>query len=283
MTRVTRGSAALGVVMVLLAGASDRTHAATLVGETFVPDVNCTGARTRLQIGSLSDQYVVPAPGVVTRWSFQAGAAPLTLSLKVFRRAGGSDYVVVGDTPVEAPLPNQLNTFTNVRIPVAAGDLIGQFTALAGDCSRSASSVYVLAGNNGNPTVSSTFTTGFTIPSLQLDLSAVVEPDCDGDGLGDETQDASADCAPPDTTITEGPKAKTRRKRATFEFSGTDARAVAGFECSLDGGPFAACTSAHTVKVKKGKHTFSVRATDAAGNADASPATDDWKVKKKRR
>jgi len=35
------------------------------------------------------------------------------------------------------------------------------------------------------------------------------------------------------------------------------------------------------VKVRKGKHTFEVRAKDAAGNVDASPATDAWKVKKK--
>jgi hypothetical protein len=88
---------------------------------------------------------------------------------------------------------------------------------------------------------------------------------------------------PPETRIARGPKEKTRKRRATFEFTATDARAVAGFECSLDGGAFAACTSPHTVKVKRGKHTFSVRAADQAGNVDASPATYDWKVKKKRK
>jgi hypothetical protein len=37
--------------------------------------------------------------------------------------------------------------------------------------------------------------------------------------------------------------------------------------------------------VKKGKHTFAVRALDAAGNADASPDTGAFtvKVKKKRK
>jgi hypothetical protein len=90
------------------------------------------------------------------------------------------------------------------------------------------------------------------------------------------------DTSPPDTTIAAGPKDKTKKKQATFKFSGTDARAIAGFECSLDGGAFAACASPHTVKGKKGKHTFSVRATDQAGNV-GSPATDDWKVKKKKK
>ena len=92
----------------------------------------------------------------------------------------------------------------------------------------------------------------------------------------------AADTTPPETTITKGPKDKTKEKQATFEFSGSDARAVAGFECSLDGGTFTACTSPHTVKVNKGKHTFSVRALDAAGNTGAA-ATDDWTVKKKKK
>jgi hypothetical protein len=35
--------------------------------------------------------------------------------------------------------------------------------------------------------------------------------------------------------------------------------------------------------VKKGKHTFEVRARDAAGNVDQSPASRSFKVKKKKR
>ena len=86
---------------------------------------------------------------------------------------------------------------------------------------------------------------------------------------------------PPNTTITKRPKDKTKKKTATFEFTsnepGRDVRV------QLDGGPFAPCSSPDTLKVKKGKHHFEVRATDAAGNVDGSPATDDWKVKKKKK
>ena len=88
------------------------------------------------------------------------------------------------------------------------------------------------------------------------------------------------DSTPPTVAITAGPHEKTRQKTATFEFTGTDARAVASFQCGLDGGPFSSCTSPHTVKVKKGKHTFEVRATDQAGNV-GTPASDSWKRKKK--
>ncbi len=109
-------------------------------------------------------------------------------------------------------------------------------------------------------------------PMRRANIAATLEPDADGDGFGDDTQDAcptsaatNNDCAPPAATITNGPKDKTQKKRATFEFTGADARAVASFQCSLDGGTFAPCTSPRTVKVKKGKHTFQVQAVDQAG------------------
>jgi hypothetical protein len=90
-----------------------------------------------------------------------------------------------------------------------------------------------------------------------------------------------SDTLAPQAQITKGPKDKTKKKQATFEFTGTDARAIASFQCKLDAGAFAPCTSPHNVKVKKGKHSFQVQAVDQAGNVGV-PATDDWKVKKKR-
>lgn len=94
-------------------------------------------------------------------------------------------------------------------------------------------------------------------------------------------QPVVGDTTPPETSITKGPKAKTKKKSATFEFSSTEPGST--FECQLDGKAFTPCTSPETVKVKKGKHTFEVRATDAAGNADPTSASDSWKVKKKKR
>ena len=44
------------------------------------------------------------------------------------------------------------------------------------------------------------------------------------------------------------------------------------FECRLDKGAWAACTSPYKVNVKVGKHTIEVRAIDALGNIDATPA-----------
>ncbi len=46
----------------------------------------------------------------------------------------------------------------------------------------------------------------------------------------------------------------------------------ATFTCTIDKGGPKPCTSPLTLKrLKKGKHSFSVFATDAAGNADPTP------------
>jgi hypothetical protein len=51
------------------------------------------------------------------------------------------------------------------------------------------------------------------------------------------------------------------------------------FECAIDGGPFAACTSPWTpAGVAAGAHTLAVRAIDSAGTADASPTTRSFTV-----
>jgi Ca2+-binding RTX toxin-like protein len=85
------------------------------------------------------------------------------------------------------------------------------------------------------------------------------------------------DTAAPETTIVKGPKHKTRKRKATIEFSSSEAGST--FECSLDGKPFAPCTSPFAKKVKRRRHSFQVRAIDQAGNADPSPALHKWRVK----
>jgi endonuclease/exonuclease/phosphatase family metal-dependent hydrolase len=77
------------------------------------------------------------------------------------------------------------------------------------------------------------------------------------------------DRTPPDTTITAGPMGDTEPGPAMFSF---DSEAGATFECSLDGAAYAACTSPQAVEVTLGDHTFGVRASDALGNTDATPA-----------
>ena len=70
--------------------------------------------------------------------------------------------------------------------------------------------------------------------------------------------------------------------RPTFTFSGTDNATPSGsltFACKLDGGSFSTCTSPQTYSsLSDGSHTFQVRATDLAGNVDATPASFTWSI-----
>jgi hypothetical protein len=92
----------------------------------------------------------------------------------------------------------------------------------------------------------------------------------------------AGDTTPPDTQITSGPKDKTKKKQATFQF--TSSEPGSSFDCTIDGRSLKTpCTSPVTVKVKRGRHGFQVGATDASGNADPTPASDTWKRKKKKK
>ncbi|HEX6377789.1 MAG TPA: hypothetical protein VFZ60_01755, partial [Nitrososphaeraceae archaeon] len=66
----------------------------------------------------------------------------------------------------------------------------------------------------------------------------------------------------------------------TFTFSGSDTGVgLDGFECSMDGGTFAACTSpAQFDNLLSGVHTLDVRAVDIVGNQGSSPASFRWNV-----
>ncbi len=85
------------------------------------------------------------------------------------------------------------------------------------------------------------------------------------------------DLTPPDTTILSGPAATTTATTASISFAASDAGAT--FRCSLDGAAFTACASpVQLAQLGTGSHSFAVRATDAAGNTDPTPATQVWAV-----
>jgi hypothetical protein len=85
------------------------------------------------------------------------------------------------------------------------------------------------------------------------------------------------DITPPEANIDSGPSGTVSGSSASFTFSSNEANST--FECSLDGDAFALCTSPKSyVNLSEGSHTFQVRAIDAAGNIDITPASRAWTV-----
>jgi hypothetical protein len=91
------------------------------------------------------------------------------------------------------------------------------------------------------------------------------------------TRSWTVDLTAPETTITATPADPSKLTDASFSFSASDAAST--FECRLDTGPWAGCTSPTALSdLSAGSHNFAVRATDPAGNVDASPAAYSWVV-----
>ena len=85
------------------------------------------------------------------------------------------------------------------------------------------------------------------------------------------------DATAPQTAIESGPRGTTDSGTATFESSASEAGST--LECRLDGGAWDACETSKTYSgLANGAHTFEVRATDAAGNVDPTPAVRTWTV-----
>jgi DNA-binding beta-propeller fold protein YncE len=82
------------------------------------------------------------------------------------------------------------------------------------------------------------------------------------------------DTTPPNVSIDSGPSGWVQSTDATFKFSSTDGSAT--FNCKLDGGSYAPCTSptGYTGLVA-GQHSFYVTATDNLGNT-SPPAHHTW-------
>ncbi len=100
---------------------------------------------------------------------------------------------------------------------------------------------------------------------------AVRATDAPGNLGGATTRTFAVDTAAPDVSIDSGPGGATPTNDPTpsFGFSSTDTGA--SFQCSVDGGPYTACSSLHTTAaLSDGSHSFAVRAIDAAGNESAA-------------
>jgi hypothetical protein len=225
-----RFSPAFLVPVVVLAGSlvgPSAASAATQVGETFPGATGSCDTGTFLQSSSPGSppQYAAPSAGVITAWSFHATPiAPTLLKLKVARPAGGNAFTIVGQSPPKAPAGGVRSTYTDVRIAVDPGDVIGLYAESASDdaeCFRSAPGFGFHFGIDRPPGSTAQYTPAGL--SSQISISARLEPDADGDGFGDESQDqcptdasTQGPCPGPLTLDLEAKKQKLKKKIKFF-------------------------------------------------------------------
>lgn len=95
--------------------------------------------------------------------------------------------------------------------------------------------------------------------------------------LSSATHAWTVDKTAPFPNITASPPSFSNSNLATFNFSSTDSTAT--FQCRLDSGIFTSCTGSNSQSyagLSDGSHTFSVKATDAAGNSSTNSRT--WTI-----
>jgi hypothetical protein len=171
------------------------------------------------------NSYVVPATGGVTTWALTSwshnAAADVgqELTMKVFRKvADPLTYTVVGHDGPRPLIPSIVNTF-QASIPVKAGDVLGNNSKSPADNA----SYFPAPGESFidlQPGLADGQMGTFLLSAdpLRLNISAVLEPDADQDGFGDETQDqCPTDAATrgpcPVTPVTQKKKCKKHKKK----------------------------------------------------------------------
>jgi hypothetical protein len=232
-----------------------------------------------------------PFAGVITSWSFAASTVNTTLTLRMFRNAGANSFTAIADGgPLRTVLANSgLHTFP-ARITVQRGDFVG-LRSTAGECATPTANpndTYRLRAGAVTPLgASAVFGPGGG--GFVWNIEATLERDADGDGFGDISQDqcptsaatqGRCDTSAPETKVTKKPKP--RSGISTLSFTSSDAGST--FTCKIDGKKAKPCTSPTSyVCLKPGKHTFTVAATDPAGNVDTTPAVKKFKLKPQRK
>jgi hypothetical protein len=161
---------------------------------------NCLGANTpgagytlvpTAQMSENPLALTAPSAGVVTRWKSLSGISmSIPERLKVMRPGNSpKSFSVVGESNYQnvAPGPNSFAT----RIPVQAGDRFGLYSP-----PPDGNSIYCGTGNPGDKIgyveydlrreAGAEFS---ELAGAAVPVVAVIEPDKDGDGYGDESQD----------------------------------------------------------------------------------------------
>jgi hypothetical protein len=204
----------VSVVAVALIGAPTAA-AATEVGSTCEANIAVSDATLLPFANGPAGILPVTAPsaGIVTAWKVAsvAGAETFPEKLKVLRPTQSSHvFHVVAESTVENVVAGQNNFST--RIAVKLGDRFGVYGSL-GTLGCEPGNVGDVAAVFSGDAALGKIRSVVEEPFFQAAVSVVIEPDVDGDGYGDETQDKCPQSATrqsecPEVTVTASGAAK---------------------------------------------------------------------------
>jgi hypothetical protein len=189
--RIRLGLTAAAALLALIAPAG--ASGATEIGDNCQADVPTGDRSTRFELSAPANPLPLAAPGngVITQWKVTvAPEAEVTIpvELQVLRLDTAVRNALVVGQAAGSVAAGQ-NTFS-ARIPVQAGDRIGllgtgePFGTIACEGADELVVGAVEGASSSSPAPYAEFATIAGVP-----VSALVEPDADGDGYGDETQD----------------------------------------------------------------------------------------------
>lgn len=212
--------------------------------------------------GGIADAFTAASP-------LTAGDEPSALAVGDFN----------GDSDPDLAVTNEASPAANGSASIFLGGAGAAFTAATGSpITTAARPLAVAAADFNADTITDLVIASGAEDVLEVLLgNAAPTPPPPPPPGGDDT-------TPPQTSIDKGPKAKTEKTKAKIAYSANEA---ATFQCRLKGkgvsSDLRSFTDCGAAKVKykhldPGKKKFQVRATDAAGNVDSSPATVKWKV-----
>lgn len=277
----------LALALALAFGAAPAGADGTTLGQTGVAVVCSTAVPAGVVLspeGAGGATYTARMRGVVTSFSHLANNVAGQVRAVVFADSTVAGHQTVVATSARMTVTrSQLNTFP-VRLPIAKGQRIGLgFTApnmacatpgLGGDAT--------LVATAFDPDSTSDFASAGVLAfggstAYRPNISAVLEPDADGDGFGDVTQDgcprsalSQAACPDPDTSITKRPRRFRANGKVKIAFTATIAGST--FQCSTDRRTFRTCASPFKKTLGVGTHLIRIRAVSPAGIEDPEPS-----------
>ena len=185
MVRRAAVLACLGLMFV----AAPQAEAASTIGQLRGPTsggLYCEYGGTRIQTASPGNFYEAPYDGVVTSWTTE-NSWPTTF--KVARLGSGSSYTVLASDGPRTGASSVSPVTHPVRFPVRQGDTIGVNIPYANYLCDFGLEGEIRGFDDANPGPGES---GFfdEVSGGRVYVQARVERDRDGDGYGDDTQDA---------------------------------------------------------------------------------------------